>query len=147
MPVSIEVATIELTNLADKLRAAALRIEPDAGKAIEVVATTVAAKAKTNAAWSSTIPETIKVEPGPTNNGIPSVSVVARGTLSYLFELGHAAKRGGLLWRHPLYGNRKYWYDEKTRPYLRPALEDTLAAALKQLDITVDQLMDDELNG
>lgn len=44
------------------------------------------------------------------------------GQIARIFEIGSARNRYGII-RHPLFGNRNYWYHMRFRPVLRPILE------------------------
>lgn len=44
------------------------------------------------------------------------------GQIARIFEIGSARNRYGII-RHPLFGNRNYWYQMRFRPVLRPILE------------------------
>ena len=85
----------------------------------EIIATIARANFGT---WSSRIPGSVKVTGGRTG-----VNVVAGG------RKGPAAYTAELHVRHPLFGNRDYWYDPGAdqKPGLAPAASEGLDAAAR----------------
>jgi hypothetical protein len=89
----------------------AIRKELD--KELRGIAREVVNVAKANAAWSTTIPPAYGVTVVRKGAGVKirrSKSVIA-----VLNEFGP--------WRHPLYGNFDYWYEQPARPSVKPAVE------------------------
>jgi hypothetical protein len=90
----------------------------------------IAALARANfGSWSSRIPGSVRVTGGRTG-----VNVVAGG------KKGPAAYTAELHVRHPLFGNRDYWYDPGAdqKPGLAPAAEEGVDAAARVVAEVID---------
>lgn len=78
--------------------------------------------ARSRAGWSTRIPASLEARP-ITDMTRGRVGVELRARLS---KAPHARAFEGLgqvgSFRHPVYGNRENWVDQKTRPYLWPAV-------------------------
>lgn len=96
---------------------------------LRVYAGEVASVAKANASWSTKIPPTIAPTATSTYAGVR-----VRGILGPLYERG---VRGGA-WRHPLFGNRNFWYPQRTRPFLAPAITSTSKGALAKMERSIE---------
>lgn len=95
------------------------------------VSRAIAAEAQGLASWSSRIPAAIGAT--TTAKG-PGVKVArARAPHGPLYERGAAGRRSSQF-RHPLFGNKKFWFTQQVRPFLQPAVEthrkDGVAAML-----------------
>ena len=77
----------------------------------------------------------------------------ATGNLGKLFEAGGKGGKAGspAAWRHPLFGNTDYWYDQKPQPYLVPALHSTrdevLARMLTKMNLVMAEYFDRVFEG
>jgi hypothetical protein len=120
--VSAFIDVTDLKKLAVDLKAA----DPEAAKQLRLglraAADVVAAAAKIEASWSSTIPDSIKTS--------------AAGALSAKVKAGGAKAPSGApfenhgqpgTFRHPVFGNKSNWVDQPARPFLAPAADDKSA--------------------
>lgn len=107
-------------------------VSPELAKALKrdlrTYAGEVATVAKANASWSQQIPSAI----APTATAAYA-GVRVRGTLGPLYERGIR----GRPWRHPLFKNRKFWYSQKPRPFLAPAIATTSKGALAKMERSI----------
>lgn len=86
----------------------------------------VADAARANASWSKKI--------------APSITLKVSGNVATIeapVEPGYAAE---LRRRHPLFGNREYWYGPPGRPFLAPALEANMDAAMRRYAKKIDTM-------
>lgn len=138
---------IDVTGL-KKITKALANVAPMARKELQkslrAAGEIVAAKARTNAlgipvlagsSWSHNarryVAEDIKVK----QSGI-GIRVGAGGAMAALWEVGGSGGVGG--WRHPLFGNKSYWFDQSSHPYLKPALESTLPVVAKAVTVALE---------
>lgn len=130
--VADETFSMQLRRTGDLLREISTEVRREIRPAIKKAAEPIVRDAKKNASWSSRIPKAIRV------------SVLKRGV-----EIRVSAKKapharvlegitGNRTFRHPLFGNRERWFDQKTRPFLTPAVEKHLpkvrAAVIRIVD-------------
>jgi hypothetical protein len=80
----------------------------------------VAADARQRASWSSRIPGTIRVRTSFRENR-EGVQVVAGGSVAPHARAYENVANRGTTFRHPFFGNRSVWFEQKERPYLFPA--------------------------
>lgn len=101
---------------------------------IEAAAKIIADQAKLNASFSKRIPAAIHVNVLDDDHA----EIVANG-----FEARNAApiEYGE---RHPLWGNRDYWYPTPHRPFMERALAQKANAAAQEASKVVDDLAADE---
>jgi len=109
--------TAGLSRLARNLRAAS----PEAWKAcrlaMRAAAAPVMSEAQARAGWSTRIPGSMRIRPRA-----GTVKIVAGGPAAPdAAPYEHHGLPGKF--RHPLFGNRDYWYDQTARPFLGPAAE------------------------
>jgi hypothetical protein len=137
----IRTDTSQLDDLARRLAQTSdnlvqAHITPALQDAVEMVV----AEAKSLSSWSSQIPQTIKGRATPYGKKAASVVTagprtarrgqrraasgnrLSGGAHAGLYEYG-SAESGGRYVRRPLFGNRDWWYNTPTRPFLRPAYE------------------------
>lgn len=69
------------------------------------------------APYSPPTAESMKVGTRGVNKVVVSAGKGRR--IATLLEVGDRRHRNP--WRHPLFGDRKHWYDQETHPYLAPA--------------------------
>lgn len=99
----------------------------------EVVTTDIIPTAQSNAGWSSRIPGAIK--PKVTQRWVGARVDRKRAPHGRPYEGLQTGMRSRGVFRHPVFGNRKVWVSQKTRPFLAPAFDanrETAAEAAKQ---------------
>jgi hypothetical protein len=112
MPFRIEVANYR--ELQTKLKLADPALQRQFNKQMRVLSREVVAEARTAASWSTKIPPAITANAGIKGAG---VRVSAKTPIAVLNE-----RRKGR-WRHPVFGNKKVWVEQKARPSVRPTVE------------------------
>lgn len=110
------------------------KVEPELAKELrkelrEIVKTKVIPTAKSNAGFSARIPGAIK----------PSVTTKGAGVRIAGKQAPHGRPIEGIggnsHFRHPVFGNREVWVNQRTRPFLSPAVDanqDEAAEAAKK---------------
>lgn len=86
----------------------------------------IADRARELAAWSTKIPASIRTE----SEDEKSVTIVADAPAAYPGETRA---------RHPLFGNREYWYGPPGEPFLAPAADERAGDALAKYAKKVDR--------
>lgn len=118
----------DLKNLGKALRASRPDIYKATQKGLRQVGQKVAARARQNASWSKRIPQTVTVR----SAGLNAVIVSAGGkNAPHAKPIEHAGAEG--TFRHPVFGNRAVWVDQKARPFLHPAAIDRLQESAEEL--------------
>lgn len=111
---------VGLPELTRKLRTFAPDVAKQFRSKAAEVSKAIATEAKNLASWSTRIPGAIR--PTTTVKG-PGVRLVKRAAPhGGLYERGAKGGRSSSF-RHPLFGNRNFWYTQQTRPFLAPAVE------------------------
>jgi hypothetical protein len=87
----------------------------------------IADGARSNASWSTTIPGNIRTE----QVSEKQVNVVADAPAAYPAETRA---------RHPLFGNRQYWFGPPGARFMGPAADDRAGPALAKYAEKVDRL-------
>lgn len=72
---------------------------------------------RSRSAWSTRIPQTIKVRP----SGVLAIIISAGGETAPHAPVYEGKGTAGQF-RHPLFGDRTLWYSEDRRPFLHPAV-------------------------
>lgn len=126
-------ATVKIEGLSKVMRSLK-RLAPEIHKDLRVrfrdVAKEVAQTAKSNASWSKRIPGAIGVT--VSNKGVGVRVSKKKAPHGPLYERGNKGSRSSSL-RHPLFGNKAFWFSEPIRPFLRPAVEDHRDDATQKL--------------
>lgn len=119
--------------LAKSLRDVPQRFKREARRALTQAGQRTLQQAMMNAAFSSRIPGSLslKVSFRSTRPG-----VIIRASLD---KAPHARVLEGITatggyFKHPVYGNKRVWVEQKTRPYLAPAVRDTRRQLLADID-------------
>ncbi|MER7126744.1 HK97 gp10 family phage protein [Micrococcus luteus] len=118
------------------------KIPPELRKAIrpalKAAAEPIAADARRRASWSRRIPAaiTLGVRVSARNPGVYVRARQARAPIARMYE----GITGSRAFRHPLFGNRKRWIAQATRPYLAPAAEAGMGGVLDAAAAAVDQV-------
>ncbi|HEV8065123.1 MAG TPA: hypothetical protein VGP46_09835 [Acidimicrobiales bacterium] len=133
--------TTDVTSFRDfavALRTAQPALSTSLRLQLRAVGELVAAEARSRFAEVSTsVPPTVRVS--STANLQVSVTAGGKGALAGLLELGGSS--GGASWRHPLFGDTGYWYEQSTHPSLYPALDSKADEA----EVLVGNALDDAL--
>lgn len=134
--------TTDFAKFAKALRRAAPKLTRELRGNLRKAGEVVANEARVKAANASvTIPPTIKVRVSGA-----TVAVVAGGAgvpLAGLMEVGNKGSRmSGGTFRHPVFGN-DVWVTQPTHPYLFPALDENIEAAMvlvtEALDLAITE--------
>lgn len=131
---------IVIEGLPEFLRALkryAPEVRKDWNKRARGIAKVIAASAKANASWSSRIPGAIV--PTATTRFVGVRVLKAKAPHGPLFERGEAGSRNAMSFRHPLFGNRAFWFQEPTRPFVQPAVEKHRGSSLKAMLEAVEE--------
>ncbi len=122
--------------LAVKLEKMPLTLRSRLRPVVKAAAASVAAQAKTNAAFSSRIPGAISVRSklGTELTGVGATVVVsaAKAPDARVLELGNTNSSSTTTFKHPVFGN-DWWVSEPMRPFLFPAMaaqRKTIEAAI-----------------
>src|SRR6266480_2602139 len=115
-----------------ELERALARFDPESKKLlnreIRRGATDIATVAKALAGFSKKIPPAIRTS--VTQN---YAVIRVRGVpIASLYERGTRGDSSG--WRHPLFGDHDYWYEQKAHPYLKPAVRAGTPALIAQVE-------------
>ena len=111
-----ESLSAQIRQASADLRAMSTEVRREVRPALQKAAEPMIRTARSNAAWSRRIPRAIKL------------SVLKRGVEIRVSKriAPHARPlegiRGNRTFRHPFFGNREVWFDQKTRPFLTPAV-------------------------
>lgn len=117
----------ELTALIRDMREIPGETSREMGTTMKRSADVVLREAKNRASWSSRIPGALMTRVTARSAARPGVDIIGRvGQAPHLrlYE-GLAGKGRKKTFRHPLYGNREYWYSQATRPFIIPAVAAT----------------------
>lgn len=93
--------------------------------------------AQANAAWSSRIPDTVKVEVSFRANR-EGVTVRAGGSKAPHARPYEGLASGGTTFRHPVYG-QDWWVSQAARPFLMPAAEQNQSAVTDVVTTALDE--------
>jgi hypothetical protein len=99
----------------------------DLARRLKEAAAIIATIARANAAFSSKIPGSVRITGGRTG-----VNIVAGGKKA---PAGYTAETAA---RHPLFGNRGYWYQGPVHPFLAPAGSEGADAAARVVAGVID---------
>lgn len=106
------------------------------GKEFKKAAGPVAQQAKANASWSTRIPGAITVGVSSSRR-FPGAQIKVSKNLAPHARLFEFPGRGGSF-RHPVYGNREVWVQQRGRPFIRPAIRAKGEEFIKACDRAVD---------
>jgi hypothetical protein len=96
------------------------------------------AAARANASWSSRIPSAITLQVRFIGKAAGLALVVDHNAAP------HARPYEGILsmqFRHPLFGDRDFWYEQTARPYVWPAVAATQQAVAVEVDAAIDDVL------
>lgn len=97
-------------------------------------------QAQINASWSSRIPGATRLSVRFSRDpGMDIRTDTRRAPHAPYYE--NEGKPG--TFRHPLFGNRHYWYSQRARPYLGPAYDMHLDSTVAQIGDAVDRVTRD----
>lgn len=129
-----------LKNLGAALRKSQPALYRESQKSLRVEGQKIAERAKSNASWSTRIPQTVRVRAA----GVNAVIVSAGGQdAPHAKPIEHAGAEG--TFRHPVGGNRDVWVDQPARPFLHPAalerLQESAEAVAAALTVQVEKTL------
>lgn len=135
-----------LTVLAHDLRRAAERFVRETDEALLKIGGELLAAAKAIAeGHSRKVAETIKLRAVP---GMVIISVGDEETpIAALWELGNVGTHDtgrvqGVFFRHPVFGNREVWVDQRRFPMLRPAQQALRRRVTEQMNAAYDRVLE-----
>lgn len=105
--------------------------------ALKKAAQPILQDAKRRAGWSSRVPGAITIKTSLAQ-GKPGVRLVVDATKAphaRPFEFG--SQRGGSYVRHPVFGNREIWVQQRTRPFFFPAVREGASEVAEQSSAAV----------
>lgn len=125
----------DVRKLVNDLRKIGDGVGRNLGKEFKRAAGPVAQQARANASWSSRIPGAISVGVSSSRRYPGAQIKVSKGKAPHarLFEF---PGRGGSF-RHPVFGNREVWVDQRGRPFIRPAVREKGGEFIKAADRAV----------
>lgn len=140
----IRVDARSLTKLARDLRTQQPAVYAALRKALVAEGQHVAQVAREKASWSSRIPQTIK----PGMRGFGTLVLKAgggKGSIApHAKPYEHAGKGG--TFRHPVYGDRRVWANAPARPFLHPAVLESLPEMVAAVEETVTRVVGESLD-
>ena len=114
------------------------RLGPEVLRALRVrlraAAGVVVADARARADWSRRIPGAISASVA--NRGVGIRVAATRAPHGPRFELGSAGSPRVV--RHPLFGDRRHWFETPVRRFLAPAIDARRADVFRQTEAAVD---------
>jgi len=127
----------EVRGLAQRLGQMPKQFQPRARRMMRSAGQDMLGDAKGNASWSSRIPGALTLRVA-LNGSRPGIAIRAS-----LKAAAHARVYEGILgdtFRHPLFGDREFWYTQPARPYLLPAVERQTEQIVAELTRIVDNV-------
>ncbi len=137
MGISINANVDPVKKLARQLRKADPVVAKKLRGGVKEAGELVADRARELSSFSTKIPGTIRTRAVAT-----TVTIVAgndKVPQAALFERATG-------WRHPLFGNKKHWYDEGPRRFLQPALDDKAVEAQRKIIDAVMEAVDEVMD-
>jgi hypothetical protein len=114
-PVQVRIEGLPAVRHALESLPAAVRKSYD--RRVVPVAAVIAADARRRASWSRRIPRAIV-----SSVIAKGAQITVRAATAPHGPLYEGSGRGGSF-RHPLFGNRRSWYQQRTRPFVQPAVD------------------------
>lgn len=127
----------DIRKLVNDLRKIGDGVGRNLGKEFKKAAGPVASQAKANASWSTRIPGAITVGVSSSRR-YPGAQIKVSKEKAPHARLFEFPGRGGSF-RHPVYGNREVWVDQKGRPFIRPAVRAKGGEFINACDRAVDE--------
>jgi hypothetical protein len=111
--------------------------DADLTRRIRDGANVIAEGVKRRAAWSETIPGSVRVR--VTGLSFTISAGGAEAPSAYPNEApARRGKQAGVPVNHPLWGNREHWYPQRPRPFMLPAAEEDSDKALEAVAAVVN---------
>jgi hypothetical protein len=129
--------SVDGITLQQRLSAVPKYMRPEIRRALKDTADDVKREASANASWSTRIPRSLTTRVAFQRNR-EAIRVVARRRIAP-HAGAYEGKRGQGSFAHPLFGNRSRWYEQRTRPFLVPALRTAGRQALKRATEAFDK--------
>lgn len=127
----------EVRGLASRLARIPQQFQPRARRMMRVAGQEMLGDAIGNASWSSRVPGSLSLRVSLNGNRI---GIAIRASLK---TAAHARVYEGILgdtFKHPLFGDREFWYTQAARPYLLPAVERQSDQIVAELTRIVDDV-------
>lgn len=128
----------EFVLLAEQFRRVPEGMRRSLARRLRPVGERALATARRKAAWSTRIPSAIGLRLRFTGKGAGLSLVVDHKAAP------HARPYEGLLsrvFRHPLFGNRDFWFSQDARPFVWPAVLDTQQEIASEVDEAIDEAL------
>lgn len=139
--IPIVVDTRAMSRLSRDLRRASPVAAAEARARIRAAAEVVAEEARGRASFSTRIPGSIKVR-----GSAFGVKIVAGGpTAPDAAPLENHGREG--MFRHPVFGNRENWVEQKSRPFLAPALDAHREMVADEIEAAVYKAVERAVGG
>jgi hypothetical protein len=126
----------DVRQLVNDLRKIGDGVGRNLGKEFKKAAGPVAQEARANASWSSRIPGAITVGVSSSRR-FPGAQIKVSKDKAPHARLFEYPGRGGSF-RHPVFGNREVWVEQRGRPFIRPAVRAKGGEFVKAADRAVD---------
>lgn len=126
----------DVVKLVNDLRKIGDGVGRNLGKEFKRAAGPVAQQARANASWSSRIPGAISVGVSSSRR-FPGAQIKVSKDKAPHARLFEYPGRGGSF-RHPVYGNREVWVEQRGRPFIRPAVREKGGEFVKAADRAVN---------
>lgn len=123
--------------LADQFRDVPAEMRSRLAARLRPIGERTVADAKARASWSSRIPAAIHLRVSFSGKN-PGLIITVDHTVA-----PHARAYEGIVYdvfRHPLFGDREYWYDQKSRRYVWPAVQATQQEVADLADDVIDEV-------
>jgi hypothetical protein len=127
----------DVLKLVNDLRKIGDGVGRNLGKEFKKAAGPVAAQARSNASWSTRIPNAITVGVSSSRR-YPGAQIKVSKDKAPHARLYEWPGHGGSF-RHPVYGNREVWVSQQGRPFIRPAVRAKGGEFIKACDRAVDE--------
>lgn len=134
--VQVTLAVLGAASLRQRLGEVPKSLQAEVRRELRPIAYEVRDEARSNASWSSRIPRSLSVRIRFGRR--PAVNIEARRQVApHARPFEGAGGRGSF--RHPVFGNRRSWVSQRTRPFLLPALNARRSAIAVRMSRVVDR--------
>ena len=123
--------------LADDFRDVPASMRAGVARRLRPIGESTVADARQRASWSSRIPGAISLRVQFTGKN-PGLTITVDHT-----KAPHGRAFEGIVYdvfRHPLFGDRDHWYDQKARPYVWPAVQATQQEVADLAENVIDEV-------
>lgn len=133
--VEVRIVATNLTKFARELGKIDKPLRAELTKSLKATGEKVADRARDNASWSTRVPQSIKVRARSLQ-----ITIIADPRVAPEAAPLENKGRDGFF-RHPLFGDREIWVDQKARPFLAPALRTVDKSVLNEMSDALDHAL------